>query len=641
MPDNVEAWPGFSESDGFEEDAPETESIATRVLDTYGIPYSGDAGGPLDKVDMKMMDAISAIKASLLEHWAITGRHMEMVVNPSGEVEFIEVDNVSGDISDRYYSIQGVSYKTDVSGVMVQGGDPLPRRETRDWTNLNSTEQGAHIHDVSDLYDNCTVRDLRRHAAISYEDPHLSSSYNDGIENLYEINDPFQKIVGYAYNIVPVLAEGRDDVTIQFNNTSNIPIKVGTKLGTLAKPPEAAFDVNCYSGWTEEIELGDAQQVSIPVTTRFTTKYGTTYDRFIRVTGVYILGYQCDTLWGVPIDEKSSLSGESTEANTVPFASINSPGVRVFKLQPGINYGTKYDTDGNLYIQFVDKSHPSVNVRWGDDMTLYLSSDCAYVLRYGASTKIEGASVLPLDYGTGVLVLGGIWMSIEVDMPSISIFDPKADALNIAKNFIFEVAPLILNDPPAPVAYNGQLLDMSQGFADHDPRTTQNFTDTEYELAVRDMSAGAGATISLSSLGEEECVTLSEKIYDDMRADNGVKTTHICGPNCNPQLGGRGISGGVINSISYSYTDGGSYTVSVDEGPKFLGNNAGITGGAYIKKTEEHTTTGTVLQDEGSHIMYKVLIPGLGVRQAINTTPEVIRTGDKVNVTVHNNPVET
>jgi hypothetical protein len=65
-----------------------------------------------------------------------------------------------------------------------------------------------------------------------------------------------------------------------------------------------------------------------------------------------------------------------------------------------------------------------------------------------------------------------------------------------------------------------------------------------------------------------------------------------------------------------------------------------ITTGAAVKMTEEVSANGTILQDEGNHVMFKVLVDGVGVRQAMNTSPSVIRVGDRVSVTIHNNPVE-
>ena len=72
----------------------------------------------------------------------------------------------------------------------------------------------------------------------------------------------------------------------------------------------------------------------------------------------------------------------------------------------------------------------------------------------------------------------------------------------------------------------------------------------------------------------------------------------------------------------------------------FIGGLGDITGGPSVKMTEDVSATGTVLQDQGNHVMFKVLVDGIGVREAINSSSAIIRTGDKVNVTIHNNPVE-
>ncbi len=49
---------------------------------------------------------------------------------------------------------------------------------------------------------------------------------------------------------------------------------------------------------------------------------------------------------------------------------------------------------------------------------------------------------------------------------------------------------------------------------------------------------------------------------------------------------------------------------------------------------------GTVIADLGNHIHYRVRIDGFGEQVAINCQSEVLRVGDKITCTVHNNPVE-
>ena len=42
----------------------------------------------------------------------------------------------------------------------------------------------------------------------------------------------------------------------------------------------------------------------------------------------------------------------------------------------------------------------------------------------------------------------------------------------------------------------------------------------------------------------------------------------------------------------------------------------------------------------GNQVIYKVRVDGVGVRECINSTIDIIRVGDIVSVTLFNNPVE-
>jgi hypothetical protein len=154
------------------------------------------------------------------------------------------------------------------------------------------------------------------------------------------------------------------------------------------------------------------------------------------------------------------------------------------------------------------------------------------------------------------------------------------------------------------------------------------------------MDAGGGMTLTLSFLDENQVVRLSGALYEYMNSGDGVESTYVCGPNCDPDLGGTGPNGGIINSITYSYQDSNSYTVSVNCGPKLVGGMSQVTGGPSPKAAESFSAKGTIIQDMGNHVYFKVRVDGFKDVVAVNMTPTVLRTGDKVNVSIHNNPVE-
>ena len=66
-----------------------------------------------------------------------------------------------------------------------------------------------------------------------------------------------------------------------------------------------------------------------------------------------------------------------------------------------------------------------------------------------------------------------------------------------------------------------------------------------------------------------------------------------------------------INSIVYTYTDQGSYTISVNEGSKLIKSfsGGGVTG-ATPKATETVTAQGKVIQSMGNGVNFKVKLDG-------------------------------
>ena len=133
---------------------------------------------------------------------------------------------------------------------------------------------------------------------------------------------------------------------------------------------------------------------------------------------------------------------------------------------------------------------------------------------------------------------------------------------------------------------------------------------------------------------------MANLLYEHFQSDV-IETVYTCGPDCNPILGGYGEGDGIINSIRYNYSDSGSYTVSVTEGPRLIGNLTPIDGGPTMKMSDNYSATGTIVQVAGDNLHFKVRIDGYGERWAINMAHQVLRKGDIVNCTVHNNPIES
>ena len=125
-----------------------------------------------------------------------------------------------------------------------------------------------------------------------------------------------------------------------------------------------------------------------------------------------------------------------------------------------------------------------------------------------------------------------------------------------------------------------------------------------------------------------------------MNGRDGQEKVYTCGPHCQPKLGGAGPDGGIINQINYSYTDSQSYTISVNEGPKLVGQLAQVGTGPYFKQAEDVSRLGVIIRDHGNHIHYDVRLDQYGERTAVNCCDQILRKGDRVNCTIHNNAVE-
>jgi hypothetical protein len=342
---------------------------------------------------------------------------------------------------------------------------------------------------------------------------------------------------------------------------------------------------------------------------------------------------------GVP--KSDEVTQENTEAKNNLWIAADDLSPAVFRCSEGVHYIIQYpdpqtSITNNPRIVFANQARSNDNAKVGDEAEYQVLPGCHF---YDQGYRAGTATILPTGGMQGVMV-NEIWAVIRMDTPSFVINDPYGgNAREIAENLKVLVTPLVVEEEPAPVAFNGTDIDLVPGKQDHDPTTQQNFDETDLEKAYDEMEGG-GMSLTFSFFDKDEVRELSQAVYEYMNHREGIETTYVCGPSCDPKLGTRGPAGGIINNITYSYNDSSSYTISVNEGGWLVGNFAEISGNVYAKAVEEVSAQGTVMQDLGNHIHYKVNIDGYGVRTAFNCCPRVLRVGDKVNVAIHNNPVE-
>lgn len=679
LPDSIaNFWEAYGNNNLFLDiDCPgPTGSLALAVLQTFDIEVStssSDSGGNLYGLDIKNMDALSVINLSLLEGLAESGSFSngtmyEVVADTNGGAKFIEIGASSASLSDIYYQVQTSSYVEECVGVLVRGGKPMPTWVETSWEPIWGTD-GKHVYDNSVFLNNCSNTALSTHASIVFDDPNLTNTaYKDGIDNLYDLENPFEKIMGYAaYQHAPGYTK---DTRISYNNVASIAIVVdtidganGPNMGNLQERPkinpvsQVFGDEACWSNEEQDLSIGDGILIPIPDSLRFKDVRNTVVDKFQRVTDVYIIGTPLSLVKSAPYNnDAAALTVPPNPEDYTAVIEIDSSSKNVFKLNPGRDYVIIYDESGEYiepYILFAKNTRENDPLAYG--------KDTKYVIGQGGKSGIsrqgeEGtATIFPAANNKGYVV-DQIVAMIDVDTPSITVYDPEyngygvdgasSKAIDIANNFEYWLRPLVLLEPPATIAFNGEIISQEEGVQDNDPTTQQDFEATPLELVMDQMAGGAGLELTLSFLNDPvnddaKLAKLSENLFDFMNHGTGIETNYVCGPNTKVELGERGPAGGVINNITYSYTDQGSYTISVNEGPRMVKSlSAGGPAGPSIKTTESVSARGTVIQNLGNGIHFKVRIDGYGERIAINTCHNIIREGDIVNCSVYNNPVE-
>lgn len=660
-------WSTFGDSSSLVEvecdDTAGGGSLAVNVLSTFGIPYSGNKGGNLQNLDIKGMAAMEVIKLSLLEE-LVDGALVEPIVAPNGEVEFVEIGTSSASFT-PYYTIQTSTYVDDCRGVLVRGGQLLPTWNDIEWKPVWGDDSNKEVIDTTLMMTNCSKKDFSTHATIIFNDPHLNTSYEDGIDNLFDNIGPFDKLLGYVRYIHS--PNSTKDTEILYNNSTVVPIKIsegssdggGPDIGTLYEKnfyDDSLGDLfdsqSCWDFTSADVVSAEGGlKIPIPSKFRFDTATGEKIDKFVKVESIMFVGIEISSMQTGMLAENTTSIDSPTSADIIAVINVDNRNERLFKLEEGNHYTISYKSSGSgeykePYVVFAKDARINDYNDYGKD-TNYIIGSHSHIGTFRAGT-MGTATIFPIAGNKGIMV-HEVWAEVRLDTPSISVYDPEYDsaastskAIDIAHELEYLLAPIIVYEPPPPIAFNGSILDQSEAVPDTNPRTAQNFTDTQLEKAIDEMNGGGGMEISLPFITDEgKLASISSSLYSYMNNITGIDTTYVCGPNEEVSLGAVGPSGGIINSISYSYTDSGSYTISVNEGPAIIGSlSGGGPTGPAPKTSETFSANGQIIDQLGNGMFFKVRIDGLGERIAINMSDSHLRIGDVVNCSVHNNAVE-
>ena len=646
-----------------DEDAPSNRSVVSK------------RPGSLANLDIKSMDAIQVIKLSLLEMSSTTNSIYEPIMQSDGIVKFVIVGENTTTLSeaDIYYEIQTGIYKEENGGVMVTGGRPLAYRRSVAWSPI-WRDGPKELYDTGILHNDCIDGGFNQNCSIVFTDPHLDSRYQDGIDNLYEITsgevdengkvikqgNHYDSIIGYAKYIYWPNAENDKNAQVTRHNTAKVIVELAAEegdtltLGTLAKRPSYADAIftnpSCYDGQGVEVSFKNGVLIPIPEEFRFESVRETKVDKFNGILDIYIKGIDISHIVGVPPSDEDAVKENPPPGNANIVVRIDKTYPQLWKLTKGTHYEIAYknvdskgEEDVEAYVVFADNSRQKdpISIVGTDPETKFLiDPECEYA---NDVDSLEGSGLILPHSPTGGILVEKIYVSMLIETPSIEVYHPDGvnnKAREIAESLEYLVTPLVVVEEPAPIAFNGEEIDQTQSIKDHDPTTAQDFEDTDLEVAMDEMQ-GNGTQLSLSFLDLDGCKKLSDALKDYFSSSDNTVSTYVCAPGSKVSLGEVMDNGGIANSIVYSYQDSNSYTISVNAGPKILGNFAQVSGGPSPKATEELSAKGTIIEDMGNHVHYKVRIDGFGERVAMNMAPAVLRVGDKVQVSVHNVPVES
>jgi hypothetical protein len=644
-------------------------NVAADVLDTFNIEFTGGvSGGSLLGMDIKSMDAFTALKMSLLESSLGNDTLYEPITNPEGIVEFVKIGDDPGvptGPDSIYYQIQSGTFQEKCSGVMVVGKRPLAKRSKAAWKPIWAGRD-PQLFDTFWMAPNCLDPKFSAYCTIVFRDPHLETAWEDGIDNFYELKTPWENLLGYARYINWPDKENSPHTDIKRTSQSRIPIEIsGSKsseydayLGKKLQPrPTLPDNISDAAKGCFEIPLdGTANwengvDVNIPKEFRYETVRGFKTDKLIGVSGVYIIGLEVQEAKSIPNSGPAEIKTDKTDADCTLMLTLEEGQDKVYKLSEGEHYqiAVQDGDDGpDIRIVFAENKRRNDPKTFGNDVTFKVDPLCSFYRRANDDGNFTG-TILPVG-GTQAYLVSQVFCIVDLDIPSIVVYDPRVQegkAKYIAENLTYNLAPLKSEEPPAPVAFcNGgaaQAVDMTELQKDNDPtEEPQNFEAAEYTKALQAMDHGGGISLTLGCLDEDQCKKLAETLYLYMSSGNSSVTTYVCSPDSEPILGGYDSrdQSSVVNEIVYSYQDSNSYTISVSTGPRLLGDFAQIAGGPTYKMTEEVSARGTITKDAADNAIFKVMIDGYGELLAINCSPNILRVGDKVQVTVHNNPVE-
>jgi len=672
-------------------------SVAEWVVEViFGLTVSNDSAGKgstLPGYDIKSRDAYQMIQLSLATELAEgTGHLVECYADGNGVVHFYTIGETRSNVlgSQIFYKINTSTLSKRCDNVLVLGYDPPPKRYTGESFNLftfkNSIQKGwSTALDTALTDDKESVPYPIYHTWGEILGPEQCPYYKEGYieygDTFFDHNlvlqkmniidsSKFETVSTYIYKIhVPWFEQA--STNIKFGNTTPKFIEL---KGTGGNPDFGKLQERTWQTTTKYIAslCRDGKE---PEADRGKRLPRSNERKFLGVREVYIHGYKLKQIredyYGsgndrIPggsnfqIDLDSALAEPFRLTRGQDYVILDDPDDREYKrivfsanIHPDYveNFGGSidgtikatvrvspasiYDPDTKGRVEFIDLYDPN------ETYTGRLKDGETVVNNQPDGLPFSGpVTIFPINEGQSGYIVEKIVVIYDWDNPCIAVHDEENKVTKENLRLItVDVYPMIVRDekPPISWTHGGQteLLDPTEIIPDYEVATIEDLDSTTYARAFTSLETG-DIKITLPFLDANECMIVSKFIYD-MQNEVIKQTNYICSPDSEPVLGEL-IDGKTINSIDYSYQDSSQYLISVNAGPMWMGISGWDTS-IYQNKTEQIQLKGIVTGVDTNQIKCQVMIEQIGVMDCINASKEILEKGDRVAVTIHNNPV--
>jgi len=692
-----EQW--ITQEESFDSDFPSKPQkagspVAKWVIeDVFGLTLASSdktKGSTLPGYDIIGRNPYDIINLSLIANIVDDSVFYECYMDGNGVVNYYSIGTSISDIGSHVlYSVDNGEVKMKCDNVMVTGYDPPPKRYTGNMFDLFTFANNLTPSDDGDLRDldrgnypfYTTFSEVLGPAACPYKYDG-SIEYGGNPDTLDDIDtlaietagvydpDAFESVVTYLYKIEVDFFD-QYNTTVQFSDTSTryVELEGFGKLQTRNWVSDLGYiSKYCLEG---ELSFPDSDVgVILPRSDEY---------KFKGVSDVYIYGYRLNKIeldYVVSFPEGPDSDSVVIKDPIAPktfIAHLDTMQSEPFKLVQGDDYIIVRDTINPNLSKIVFSCNVSENHL--DKFGGYLSatSDVQFRISEGSiyknplsgdyalsdshtgylrdvksqaevdSREYHSAIIFPVGEGAAGYVVEKIVVVYQWDNPSVIIRDLRNDITTdkLRDSVRINFYPMILKDEPAPIAFSGPgtgnsiLLNQTEVRPDYDPSTAQNFEPTEYAKAMSSMEAG-DVRVSMPFADGDGCKIIANKIKE-LQTDIAHDVVYMCSPEANPILGEK-FGDGVINEIEYSYQDSSQYMISVTVGPQWRGGSS-WDNSLYKMETDNPVLTGTVLKVSADNIKVNVRVNKIGVIECINGTKDLLGVGDKVKVTLYNNPV--